>query len=256
VTDIDPLLDNALEAEFDTVAGWTPEAVLELGAEFAIPAACRGSGTPAALEWLADRLGLAAGVGLLDVGAGVGGPAAFAAQQFEVRPTLVEPMFGACAAARDLFALPVVTAVGETLPIRTASCQAAWSLGVLCTTKDQPGALAELRRVTVPGGRVGLLVYVKTVQELPDQPDGNAFPTEQRLAELLDGAGLQTVEQCDATQFGVPETWQARADAVAEFIAVRHAQDRRWITAEHQRISMVELLRAGLVQPRLLVVTP
>ncbi|TCN41840.1 methyltransferase family protein [Kribbella orskensis] len=44
----------AMVAEFDDVAGWTADAVEELGVRYAIPAACRGSASPAALAWLAE----------------------------------------------------------------------------------------------------------------------------------------------------------------------------------------------------------
>ena len=80
------------EAEFDTMASWTADAVKALGPEYAIPAACRGSGNPAALEWLGRALDLAPGRLLVDVGAGIGGPAAFARAEFEVRPVLLDPM--------------------------------------------------------------------------------------------------------------------------------------------------------------------
>ncbi len=41
-------------AESDDVAGWTADAVELLGERHAVPAACRGSASPAALAWLAD----------------------------------------------------------------------------------------------------------------------------------------------------------------------------------------------------------
>jgi hypothetical protein len=41
-------------AEFDDVAGWTADAVEQLGIRHAIPAACRGSSSPAGLAWLAE----------------------------------------------------------------------------------------------------------------------------------------------------------------------------------------------------------
>lgn len=58
--------------EFDTVAQWTASAVEELGHAHAVPAACQGSGTPLALEWLGKRMGLKPGISLLDCGAGMG----------------------------------------------------------------------------------------------------------------------------------------------------------------------------------------
>ncbi|MEU7828504.1 MULTISPECIES: hypothetical protein [unclassified Nonomuraea] len=82
----------AMVAEFDDVAGWTADAVELLGKRHAVPAACRGSASPAALAWLAEACELAPGMRLLDVGAGVGGPAAWAAERFGVRPILIEPM--------------------------------------------------------------------------------------------------------------------------------------------------------------------
>jgi SAM-dependent methyltransferase len=139
------------------------------------------------------------------------------------------------------------------LPFEDASFEAVWSLGVLCTTRDQVSALTELRRITGPGGLVGLLVYLKTVQELPEQPEGNDFPTEQRLAELLEHAELEVLEESELSDFAVPEAWQLRADAVADLVAERHGHDARWVTAEHQRRTMLTLLQAGLVRPRLLV---
>lgn len=69
---------SAMAAEFDDVAGWTADAVEQLGERHAIPATCRGSASPAALAWLAEACDLSAGTRLLDVGAGAGGPAAWA----------------------------------------------------------------------------------------------------------------------------------------------------------------------------------
>ena len=67
--------EEPMVEEFDTVASWTADAVEELGQDHALPAACRGSGSPAALRWLADRMGLAPGMRLLDSGAGLPGAA-------------------------------------------------------------------------------------------------------------------------------------------------------------------------------------
>ena len=145
----------AMVAEFDDVAGWTADAVRRLGDRHAIPAACRGSASPTALAWLAEACELSVGMRLLDVGAGVGGPAAWAAERFGVSPILLEPMPAACRAASTLFGLPVVLADGQKIPLRTASVDVAWCLGVLCTVEDKAGLLSEMHRVLVPGGSLG-----------------------------------------------------------------------------------------------------
>ena len=69
--------DDPMEAEFDTVAEWTAEVAADLGPEYFVPAACRGSGKPAALDWLLTGLRPGPGDQILDVGAGIGGPAAY-----------------------------------------------------------------------------------------------------------------------------------------------------------------------------------
>ncbi|MEV6157055.1 class I SAM-dependent methyltransferase [Nonomuraea sp. NPDC052129] len=150
----------AMVAEFDDVAGWTADAVELLGERHAVPAACRGSASPAALAWLAEACELAPGMRLLDVGAGVGGPAAWAAERFGVRPILIEPMPAAGHAAARLFGLPIIAADGREIPLRTATADAAWCLGMLCTVRDKAGVLREIHRVLKPGASLGLSVVV------------------------------------------------------------------------------------------------
>ena len=64
--------DDAMAAEFDTMAGWTLEVALDLGPDYYLPAACRGSGSPAALRWLIEALVVGPDDRMLDVGAGPG----------------------------------------------------------------------------------------------------------------------------------------------------------------------------------------
>lgn len=65
-------MTEAMTDEFDTVAAWTAEAVVQLGADHTLPAACHGSGSPASRDWLIHRLGLSPDVAFLDSGADVG----------------------------------------------------------------------------------------------------------------------------------------------------------------------------------------
>ncbi|GAB3780203.1 class I SAM-dependent methyltransferase [Nocardioides pacificus] len=237
-----------MEDEFDTVASWTATAVAELGEDHALPAACRGSGSPAALDWLAGSMGLGEGDSLLDSGAGVGGAAEYVARTLGVRPTLAEPMEGACQAARALFDSPVVVADGVQLPFPNAAFAGAWSLGVLCTIPNKRAFLRELSRVVVPGGAVGLLVYTRAVDPLPDQPEGNSFPSRAELLADLLATGLTVEgEKLLSETEDPPEEWQQAADAVEDLVERRHSHDERWQRAHEQQETITGLIRDGLV---------
>lgn len=248
-TSAEPMVD-----EFDTVAWWTAAAVAELGDDHALPAACRGSGSPAGLHWLATAMGLEPGMRLLDSGAGVGGPAEYAARSYGVRPVLAEPMEGACRAARRLFDHPVTVADGLRLPFPDAAFDVAWSLGVLCTIEDKPTYLNELRRTVVPGGAIGLLVYTRAVESLPDQPEGNFFPSRDELLDDLTALGLVVqAEMLLADAPATPDDWDQAATEVEQVIERDHRHDERWQRAEAQQEVIVGLIRDELVVGLLLV---
>jgi SAM-dependent methyltransferase len=243
------LESEAMEAEFDTVAGWTEEAVRALGPEHAIPAGCRGSGSEGALRWLADRLDLRPGTRLLDDGAGVGGPAGWLAAERGVRPVCAEPMVSAVRAGRRLFGLPSVVAMSQRLPFADASFDAAWCLGVLCTTSGKTGLLAELRRVLVPGARFGLLVFAADGPLTSPPPEGNEFPSEAETRQLLADAGFAVEETAEADLGDSPEEWTRRADAVDAEIERRHGDDPAFVQAQEQSGRVGRLLSDGALRP-------
>jgi len=249
-------VDDPLKAEFDTVAEWTADVAVDLGPDYFLPAACRGSGSPATLRWLIDRLDLVAADRMLDCGAGVGGPAAFAAQKSGVVPVLSEPEAAACRASQRLFGFPVVRAASE-LPFATASFDVAWALGVLCTVPDQPLLLSQLRRVLRPEGRLGLLVFVARTVPLSDQPSGNDFPTEDRLRTLLADADLLIENSATISDFAVsPDLWRNRVDAVDAELDRRHHDDPVWQTAVRQSDLIGSLLEHGELDGLLIVARP
>lgn len=246
------MADAAMQAEFDTVASWTADVALDLGPDHHLPAACRGSGSPSALRWLLQRLAPAPGDRMLDCGAGVGGPSAFARAETGIAPVLSDPEHGACHAARRLFGLPVVQARGP-LPFGTGTFTAVWSLGVLCTVPDQDAFVAELARVLHPAGRVGLLVYV-AAGSLPEQPEGNHFPTPAGLRALLPRHGLRVTDSASVTDFAAePTEWQQRTAEVEDELRRRHGADPRWRTAADQAGIMGRLLAGGHLTGELLV---
>jgi SAM-dependent methyltransferase len=250
-------ITDEMADEFDTVASWTADAVAEVGPDAAVPAGCRGSGSPAALRWLAERMGLTTGTRLLDSGAGVGGPAELVARERGVLPTLVEPMVGACRAAVRLFGHPTAAGSADALPFRAGAFDAAWSLGVLCTLpgrSEQTALLRELARVVAAGGPVGLLVFVRTTDELDDQPSGNHFPDRDGLLAMLEEAGLEVADEALLADFPDPEdAWQEAADRVEQAVQRAHGHDERWRVAEEQSATMGRLLGSGRVVGRLYV---
>jgi SAM-dependent methyltransferase len=238
-------------AEFDEVAGWTAEAVEQLGRRHAIPATCRGSASPAALAWLAEACELSPGMTLLDVGAGAGGPAAWAAERFGVRPILLEPMPAAGRAAARLFGLPVIAGDGRRIPLRTGSADAAWCLGMLCTVRDKAAVLREIHRVLRPGASLGLLVVVARGRRTLPAPDGNHFPTQPELRTLLAGAGFELVEQAGRPG-RAPLSWSRRAEQVAAVVATRHRADPAYALAAHQGERFTHLFASGQISVRLI----
>jgi SAM-dependent methyltransferase len=245
---------DAMQAEFGTVAEWTAQVAADLGPEYHVPAGCRGSGSPAAMGWLIEHMELTPGDLFLDSGAGVGGPAAYAAQSRSALPVLVEPEAGACRAATDLFGYPVVRADGSKLPMADSTFDAAWSLGVLCTTTDQLAMLSELRRTVRPGGRIGVLTFVAHRRVPRNLLEGNHFPTVDELLELVRGSSLYVQQRlCTAELPAIPETWNVRVEAVARLLADRHGHTRAWQLAEQQSNRIGRLLEEGTLTGELLV---
>jgi len=245
-------MTDAMEAEFDLVAEWTRQAVRELGDDHALPAACQGSASPVALDWLAAACGLSAGTRLLDVGGGTGGPAAYAAETFGARPLVVDPMPGACRTARALFGLPVAVGAGEALPVGNGAATAVWCLGVLCTTAERPALLRELRRVLADDGDLGLLVFERRRARLHDTPDGNDFPSPAELERQLNAAGLVAVARVGCDELApAPESWSERADRVQAAVAAAHGTDPRFRAAQDQQRRIADLLADGEISGEL-----
>jgi SAM-dependent methyltransferase len=248
---------DAMDAEFDTVAEWAAQVALDLGPDYHVPAACRGSGQPAALDWLLSGLAPRPGDLLIDAGAGMGGPAAYACQRSGVRPVLVEPEPDACRAAQRLFGFPAFQGDATRLPFADQVVTIAWCLGVLCTTSG-PGAqlatLRELRRVVRPGGRIGLLVFLATVSHLDDPPEGNHFPTASALAGLVGDAGLAILDRAATADLpAASPSWHERAQAVESELERRYGQHPAWRTAEAQSERIRHLLHRGQLQSQVLL---
>jgi SAM-dependent methyltransferase len=241
--------NGPMDAEFDTVAEWTAEVAESLGPQYRVPAACRGSGRPSALDWLLAGLAPRPGDLLIDVGAGLGGPAAYAAERTGVRPVLAEPEPDACRAAARLFAAPVIQADATALPFADGAASHVWCLGVLCTASGpdaQRAMLRELRRVLRPSGRAGLLVFLATRDRLDNPPSGNHFPSRAQLTALLLEAGLTETAAVDPASLPAPSAcWRERTTAVDDELRRRFGDAPQLVTAMEQSHRIGQLLRSG-----------
>ena len=252
-----PEIDGPMEAEFNTVAEWTARVAADLGPEYYIPAACRGSGQPAILDWLLERLEPRPGEVMIDVGAGMGGPAAYATRQTGVQPVLAEPEPGACRAAARLFDAPVVQADATALPFGDRSADLAWCLAVLCTASGsaaQRAMLGQLRRVMRPGGRIGLLVYLAAADELDDPPQGNHFPSSDQLHDLFCHAGLAELDAADVGDLTrPPPDWTGRIETVERELQHRYGHTPELKAAGEQSRLFGRLLDSGQVTSRVIL---
>ncbi|HEY0719272.1 MAG TPA: hypothetical protein VGD68_16790, partial [Streptosporangiaceae bacterium] len=108
--------------------------------------------------------------------------------------------------------------------------------------------------VVRPGGRVGLLVFLATVPELDNPPEGNHFPSPDGLDALLGEAGLTVLNR--AAESGLPSpppSWQEHIDAVEAELDRRYRSDPAWRTAQDQHHRISHLLEKGEVEAQVIL---
>ena len=151
---------------------------------------------------------------LLDVGSGDGTTVMLGAREHGCHATGVEYGAGAVEDARARAAelelddrVEFVPGDAGALPLGDANFDAVISECSLCTFADKGGAIEEIRRVLVPGGRLALSDAVAEVEGLPGRLRGamgaiacvgEALPPGGHR-ELLEGAGFEVVAQEDRT---------------------------------------------------------
>ena len=244
--------EDMLEDEFDQLAGWTARAIRDLELEDPVPAACNGSGSPASLAWLRDRLGLGSDSSVLDTGAGLGGPAAWMARSSGARLFTAEPMARAAGGSRALFATPGVVAWSHQLPFASGGFSAALALAVLSTVGDKEAYLREVRRVLTPGGGLGLLDYVRTGAPVAAPPANNDFLLPGQLDDLLGASGFRVRARAMASDLApIPAEWSAVSERVSRSVAAAHPGARAVERSEAQQQRFARLLSDGSLGIRL-----
>lgn len=149
-------------------------------------------GGVSAVEALARRADIGPATAVLDVCAGLGGPARVLAHLRGCRVTGVDLNRGRCAAGRRLTAMVglgdrvrLVNGNATALPFRRAAFSAVVSQEGLLHVPDKGAALRECARVLVPGGRLAFTDWIAT----PRLEDGE----RRRLEEWMAATSLQTI---------------------------------------------------------------
>jgi len=146
-----------------------------------------------AVEALARRAALAPRMAVLDVCAGLGGPARFLAHRFGVRVTGVDLTHSRCAAGARLTALVrlsslvhLVRADAQVLPFRAHAFDAAVSQEGLLHVPDKAAVLGECARVLRPGARLAFSDWIAH----PRLEDNE----RRRLREWMAAVTLQSID--------------------------------------------------------------
>jgi arsenite methyltransferase len=153
-----------------------------------------------------ELIALGPGDRLLDVASGSGASALLAARDFGARVTGIDygeqAVLGAAAAAQAEGleqSANFIHGDAEALPVPDQSFDAVLCECSLCTFPDKPSAVAEMRRVLRPAGRVAISDVVIDPSRLPEELlvpfaaiacVGSALSREG-YQELLDEAGLE-----------------------------------------------------------------
>jgi ubiquinone/menaquinone biosynthesis C-methylase UbiE len=156
-----PQVLAALERQGRMTGRLTPEDLGELDHDH--------YGGLAAVDALARRAGIAAGARVLDVCAGLGGPARFLAFRYGAHVIALDLHAGRCAGAARLTRLVGLEAMvrplradAQALPFRAGRFTAVISQEGLLHVPDKGRVLTECARVLAPGGRIAFSDWIAT----------------------------------------------------------------------------------------------
>jgi cyclopropane fatty-acyl-phospholipid synthase-like methyltransferase len=129
---------------------------------------------------LASYIGIHPGAHILDAGCGVGGSSIWLARRFGATVTGITPVGSQVRRARRIAAeqgLADRVRFAEEDYTRTtfagASFDVVWAVESVCHAADKAAFYREAQRLLRPGGRLGIVEYVRTPCPLPD--DGEAL---------------------------------------------------------------------------------
>jgi sterol 24-C-methyltransferase len=213
--------------------------------------------------YLAHRLGLRAGVRVLDVGCGVGGPmrtiARFSGAHITGLNNNAYQLKRAALHNREQHLehlLSYVSCDFMKVPLPDASFDAAYQIEATCHSADLPACYREIARLVKPGGLFAGYEWCLTSRFDPSSQEhrrikkgieeGNALPdinTSNQVLAALAGAGLQVIEATDLAPTSDPEMpWYSPLEGgYRSLTGFRRSPIGRWTT--HTFVRVLETLR-------------
>jgi ubiquinone/menaquinone biosynthesis C-methylase UbiE len=237
---------EALDAEFGWYTERLAEAIVDLAPTDPIPPACRGTGNPALLSYLADGIQAKPGMTVLDLGVGLGGPAAWLSRERRCRVVGVDVMEPGLRGLKRLFpSVGGVTGEMHSLPFRPASFDAAWCLGVIEMVDNKARAFDEAARVLKLGGRLAIYDFVA----VDDQEHVREFETEMKLVDLFERSAFRVVNHGELPHLAeIPEGWARSVLEVRNEVTKRHSGDARFQDADENLSHFIDLRTSGRIR--------
>jgi SAM-dependent methyltransferase len=186
---------------------------------------------------IAARLALTAGERVLDIGAGIGGPARWFAAVYGVEVTGVDLTQEFCAAAETLNAMTglgdrvrILNGSALALPVPDGAFDAAYSQNVIMNIAGKAQFYREAFRALRPGGRLAL-------SNLCAGPGGEPyFPAP--WATTRDGSFLETPDEMRANLAAAGFEIDAFRDNTPEILAALRRMRERGDSGNAQRIAV------------------
>ena len=166
---------------------------------------------------LAEKAGIAAGMQVLDVGCGLGGPARFLARRYGCNVTGIDASSAFVAAGNMLSelvgqadAVSILHGDALDLPFGDASFDVAWTQHVSMNIEDKPGFYRSLHRVLRPGGRLAFHDFmagdgrpIHFPVPWAESQDLSFLATAAETQVLLQDAGFEEVAWTDRSAEGI-----------------------------------------------------
>ena len=222
-----------MEAEFDVVARWTEEAVAELGPEYAVPAGCRGTGSPSAFAWLAEALQIGAGRASSTAAPASAGPGV-AAGPLRRRPGALRAderrRGGQPPAVRAPVRRRLVADVA--LPLRGVR-RAVEPRGAVHRARQARRCWPRRDACSRPPGGSGCWSTSARRNRCPRARRATTSRPSRSSTSCSTTPGSPSCRRQDADDLGSsPLTWQAKLDRVEALVEERHGSSEAW---QHRR---------------------